>query len=170
MDIQNVYNMKIRIKNKTNNKIKRIEKGEWIDLYTAEEIHVMGPKSRYQVVRFTPRMIPLGIAMQLPKYFEANIVPRSSTFKNFGIIQANSVGIIDHTYCGNKDEWMMSVIPFEDKIIPKGTRIAQFRIRPSQFAPVWVKIKWLFTNKISFKEVSNLSNSNRGGFGSTGNK
>lgn len=160
--------MKIKVKNKTNNKIRRIEKGEWIDLYTSEDIEVKAPTSRYQVVRFNPTLIPLGVAMQLPKHFEANLVPRSSTFKNYGIIQTNSIGIIDHTYCGNNDEWKMSVLPFENKVIPRGTRIAQFRIRPSQFAPIWVKLKWLFTNKIEFEEVSELKNKDRGGFGSTG--
>lgn len=170
MDIQNVYKMKIKVSNKTKNKIKIIEKGDWIDLYTAEEVEVLAPKSRYQNIRFSPKLISLGVAMKLPKYFEANIVPRSSTFKNFGLIQSNSMGIIDHTYCGNNDIWKMPVIPFEHKIIPAGTRIAQFRIRPSQFAPIWVKLRWLFTNKIKFVEVDSLNSNDRGGFGSTGNK
>lgn len=162
--------MKIKVKNSTKNKVKRISKGDWVDLYTSTEVEVIAPRSRYQEVRFNYSLLSLGVAMQLPKYFEANIVPRSSTFMNFGIIQSNSMGIIDHTYCGNNDEWKLPVIPFENKIIPAGTRIAQFRIRPSQFAPMWVKLKWLFTNKVEFIEVDSLDISNRGGFGSTGNK
>lgn len=162
--------MKIKVKNSTKNKVKRISKGDWVDLYTSTEVKVIAPRSRYQEVRFNYSLLSLGVAMQLPKYFEANIVPRSSTFMNFGIIQSNSMGIIDHTYCGNNDEWKLPVIPFENKIIPAGTRIAQFRIRPSQFAPMWVKLKWLFTNKVEFIEVDSLDISNRGGFGSTGNK
>ena len=161
--------MKIKVKNNTKNKIKRIKKGEWVDLYTSEEVTLLAPTSRYQRVRFNSTMISLGVAMQLPKHFEANILPRSSTFNNFGLVMANSMGVIDHTYCGNKDVWKFNAIPFRGGIVPKGTRIAQFSIRPSQFAPIWVKLKWLFTNKIEFIEVDNLSNNDRGGFGSTGN-
>jgi dUTP pyrophosphatase len=144
------------------------EKGEWVDLKTRDNLKLKGPSSFHQKVTSYPELIPLGIAMQLPKYFEANILPRSSTFPKYGIMMANSMGVIDHTYHGDEDEWLFSAIPFRDTVIEKGTRIAQFRIRPSQFAPWWIKLKWLFTSKIKFIEVSSLGNENRGGFGSTG--
>ena len=108
--------------------------------------------------------------MELPKYFEANIVPRSSTFNNFKIILANSMGVIDSTYNGDGDEWKFQAIALGSTKINEGDRIAQFRIRPSQFAPWWIKLKWLFTNKIKFVFVDTLNNKDRGGFGSTGIK
>jgi len=116
---------------------------------------------------FDSGCIPLGVSMQLPKYFEANVLPRSSTFKSYGIIQSNSEGVIDNTYCGDNDEWKFPAIALRDTTIQEGTRICQFRIRPSQNAPAWVKLKWLFTNKIEFVEVETLNNKDRGGFGST---
>lgn len=145
-----------------------LAKGDWIDLYTSKTLFFSGPTTKKQVVNFNYGMIPLGIAMQLPEHFEANIVPRSSTFMKYGLLQANSFGVIDHTYCGNNDEWKMPVVAFNPVEIHAGTRIAQFRIRPSQFAPMKVKLKWLFTNKIKFVYVDSLNNADRGGFGSTG--
>ena len=161
--------MKIKVKYINNQlKFNAIGKGEWIDLRSNARFELDAPKSKYQKVTYSTTLIPLGVAMQLPKYFEANILPRSSTFKNWKITLANSMGIIDHTYCGNNDEWLFSAIAFDKSIINAGDRIAQFRIRPSQFAPWWVKLKWLFTNKIEFIEVDNLEGEDRGGFGSTG--
>lgn len=100
-------------------------------------------------------LIPLGVAMKLPKGYEAHVVPRSSTYKNFRIIQANSFGIIDNTYCGNDDMWYFPAIAMEDTVINKGDRICQFRIIKSMPA-------------IKLEEVSFLHNKSRGGIGSTG--
>lgn len=148
-----------------------IKKGDWIDLKSSKEIILKAPMiTKNKEIKFSHETIRLGIAMELPKYFEANILPRSSTFSTYGAILTNSMGVIDHTYCGDKDEWKFQVLCFENGIINSGARIAQFRIRPSQFAPWWIKVKWLFTNKLTFVPVDSLKNESRGGFGSTGIK
>lgn len=120
----------------------------WVDLYSAEDVELK--KGEF-------RLIPLGVAMELPEGFEALIAPRSSTFKNFKIIQANSLGIIDGSYCGDNDQWMFPAIALEDTHIHVGDRICQFRIvrnQPSLF----------------FFTVENLNNKDRGGIGSTGTR
>ena len=86
-----------------------------------------------------------------------------------GILQANSVGLIDNSYCGDKDEWKFPAISFRDTTINAGERICQFRIQLSQKATVFQKLKWLFSNGIKLIETDNLNNSSRGGFGSTNN-
>lgn len=163
--------MKIKVKliNK-NCRFEAIKKGEWIDLRASTIVELKPPIAKKGSVIFNSVMIPLGIAMELPKYFEANIVPRSSTFKNYGILLSNSIGVIDSSYCGDEDEWMFMALPYMDKLIVEGDRIAQFRIRPSQFAPWYVKLRWLFTSRIKFEIVESLNNKSRGGFGSTGIK
>lgn len=128
------------------NKIEKIEKGDWIDLHCAEDVILKAGDFK---------ILPLGIAMQLPHGYEAHIAPRSSTFKKWGIFQTNSVGIIDESYCGNDDQWCMPVYATRDVTINKGDRICQFRIIEKQ-------------PPIDFEVVSNLNNANRGGFGSTG--
>ena len=120
-------------------------KSDWIDLSAAETVTLK--KGEF-------RLIHLGVAMKLPEGYEAHIAPRSSTFKNFKILQTNSVGVVDSSYCGNEDWWKMPVYATEDVTIEKGSRIAQFRIMRIQ--PV-----------ITFVE-GDLSAVNRGGFGSTG--
>lgn len=127
-------------------RIEKIEKGNWIDLRAAKDMTISAG---------TFAMIPLGIAMQLPIGYEAHVLPRSSTFKKWGIIQTNSCGIIDTSYCGNDDEWMMPVYAVRDTTIQKGDRVCQFRIVESQ-------------PEINFIEVKELEGENRGGFGSTG--
>ena len=156
-------------------------KGECIDLRAAEDVHFNAPQAgtlkrkttdgveeSHRDVTFDFKLIPLGIAMQLPKGYEAHILPRSSTYKNFGIIQANGEGIIDNTYCGNNDEWKFPAIALRETTIHKGDRICQFKIELSQKATIWQKIKWLFTSKIEFEQVDELSEDDRGGIGSTG--
>lgn len=126
--------------------IKAINKGDWIDLYCAETVDLReGDRG----------MIPLGVAMQLPAGYEAHLVPRSSTFRNYGIIQTNSIGIIDNSYCGDNDEWMMPVYATRDMVIRKGVRICQFRIVENM-------------PEVEIEEVESLGNADRGGFGSTG--
>lgn len=149
-----------------------INKGDWIDLRCAKKTTIIGPLKQKDnnAVTFNNTLIPLGIAMKLPKGYEAIVCPRSSTYKHYGVIQSNSIGVIDNSYCGNDDEWMMPVIAFKKTTIPEGDRICQFRIQLSQKATILQKIKWLFTNKISIDVVDDLNSDNRGGFGSTGNK
>lgn len=130
------------------NKIEKIDKGDWIDLRAAEDIRMKAGEYK---------LIPLGVAIQLPKGYEAHIVPRSSTFKNYGIIQTNSIGIIDESYCGNNDQWKMPVYATRNTTIYKNERICQFRIMKKQ-------------PQIKFQVVDRLNNVDRSGFGSTGRK
>ena len=139
----------IRIKYFTD-KIERLTyiggKSDWIDLRAAEKVELKAGEFK---------LIPLGIAMQLPKGYEAHIVPRSSTFKNYGIIQTNHCGIVDESYCGNNDQWFMPAYALRDTVIEVNDRICQFRIFEHQPALV-------------FDEVETLENEDRGGIGSTG--
>ncbi len=128
--------------------LKRITKGDWIDLRAAEDIEMKAGEYR---------LIPLGVGMILPEGFEAHIVPRSSTFKKYGILQVNSMGIIDNSYSGDGDQWMLPALAMRDTVIPKNNRICQFRIMRSQ-------------PKIEFLTVESLNDESRGGFGSTGSE
>ena len=121
-------------------------KSDWIDLRASEEVTLK--KGEYM-------LIPLGVAMELPQGYEAHIVPRSSTFKNFGLIQTNSCGVVDCTYCGDEDMWRMPVYAVRDTVIHVNDRICQFRIMENQ-------------PQIQFEQVEQLNNQNRGGFGTTG--
>lgn len=123
-------------------------KSDWIDLRAAEDVTLKAGEFK---------LIPLGVAMQLPQGYEAHIVPRSSTFKNFGIIQTNHQGVIDCSYCGDNDQWRMPVYAVRDTEIHVNDRICQFRIMENQ-------------PKIVFDEVNMLGNEDRNGFGSTGVK
>lgn len=131
-------------------KMKRLEyidgKSDWIDLRASETVELKAGEFK---------LIPLGVAMELPKGYEAHLVPRSSTFKNYGILQTNSCGIIDCSYCGDEDMWRMPVYATRDTVIRENDRICQFRIVENQ-------------PKVVFDEVESLDNSSRGGFGSTG--
>lgn len=158
-------------------KFEFINKGEWIDLRASNTIALSAPFANTlnggrtkRTVEFDYKLIPLGFAMELPKEFEALVAPRSGTFKNWQIMQTNSLGVIDSSYSGNNDEWRMPVISFGDALIIEGERICQFRIQPSQKASFWTKLKWLFTSKIKFVYVDSLNNENRGGFSSSGVK
>ncbi len=121
-------------------------KSDWIDLRCAEEITLK--KGEF-------KLIPLGVGMKLPKGYEAHVVPRSSTFKNFGIIQTNHMGVIDYTYSGDNDQWFMPVYAVRDTEIHVNDRVCQFRVMENQPA-------------IEFDEVEHLDAEDRGGFGSTG--
>lgn len=121
-------------------------KSDWIDLRSAENVTLK--KGEF-------RLISLGISIQLPKGYEAVIVPRSSTYKNFGIIQTNHMGVIDETYCGDNDLWMMPALAVRDTQIQINDRICQFRIQKHQ-------------PRIAFEEAEYLENPDRGGLGSTG--
>ena len=138
-----------------------IKKGEWIDLYVPDYDDV-------QINKGKCALINLGIAMKLPEGFEAIIAPRSSTPKNFNVLLANSIGIIDNSYSGNNDEWKFNAYAIEDTYIKNKERICQFRIQLSQKATIWQKLKWLFSSGVELVEVENLDSIDRGGFGSTG--
>lgn len=126
--------------------IKCIEQGDWIDLRSAEDV---------AMVQGGYCAISLGISMKLPDGYEAHVVPRSSTFKNWGIIQTNSMGIIDNSYCGENDIWRMPVFATRSTKIKRGDRICQFRI-VKKMEPV------------TFTVVDHMEDGDRGGFGSTG--
>ncbi len=138
-----------------------IGKGDWIDLQAC--------KASEDFMTTRP-MIPLGIAVRLPEGFEAIIAPRSSTFKQFGIIAQNSIGVIDNSYCGDGDQWHFPAIRLNTKRAWKvGDRICQFRIQPSQRATLWQKLRWLLSNGVKIVEADTLGNdADRGGFGTTG--
>ena len=121
-------------------------KSDWIDLRAAEDVELKAGEFK---------LISLGVSMELPKGYEAHIVPRSSTFKTWGIIQPNSMGIVDESYRGDSDIWKMPVYATRDTIIHKNDRICQFRIIEHQ-------------PTIEFDEVEHLDGEERGGFGSTG--
>ncbi|MDK0735116.1 deoxyuridine 5'-triphosphate nucleotidohydrolase [Clostridium perfringens] len=142
-------------------KLKKITKGNWIDVYANKDVFVKcGDRA----------MIPLGFALELPEGWEGHLAPRSSTFKTWGIIQTNSVGVVDDTYIGDNDQWHMPVYCLQGKDIEsengkevkgtwirKGDKIGQFRIM--EVMP-----------EIEFEEVESFGNKDRGGFGTTGRK
>ena len=121
-------------------------KSDWVDLRASEEVTLKQGEFA---------LVPLGVAMELPKGYEAHIVPRSSTYKNFGVIQANHCGVVDGSYCGDNDMWRMPVIAMRDTQIHVNDRICQFRIMKNQ-------------PEILFEEVEHLEGKDRGGFGTTG--
>lgn len=127
-------------------KLHKIEQGDWVDLYSAEEVHLKS--GQFQLVS-------LGFSMQLPKGYEAHIATRSSTYKNWKILMANSLGIIDESYAGDNDIWRFPALAMEDTVIHKGDKIAQFRLVEKM-------------PEVSFEVVDHLDNPNRGGIGSTG--
>ncbi len=148
--------MKLRIKYfEGATKLKKISKGNWIDVYANEDVFVpVGERA----------MIPLGFALELPKGWEGHLAPRSSTFKTWGVIQTNHVGVVDDTYIGDNDQWHMPVFCLQSKVqvahgtwIRKGDKIAQFRIM--EVMP-----------ELELEEVESFGNADRGGFGTTGTK
>ena len=172
--------MKIKVKLFEGGKMPQVnDKGDLFDVFANEEVRLIAPQAgiQHQVnnekvrdVTFNNTLIGLGFAMEIPEGFKANLYPRSSTYKKWKIIFANSVGNIDSSYSGNDDEWKASVIALGNTTIEVGDKIAQFEIVPSAKATCWQKLKWLFSSKIKFVEVERLENKDRGGFGSTGSK
>lgn len=126
--------------------VQAISKGDWIDLRCAEDIELKAGEYK---------LIPLGVAMQLPEGYEAIVAPRSSTFKNFGIILTNSIGVIDESYCGDNDQWHFPAFALRDTKIKRNDRICQFRIIEHQPA-------------VNLVTAEILGNADRGGIGSTG--
>lgn len=144
------HNLKISIKyfDQEIEKIQKISVGDWIDLRSAETVELKA--GEYKLLR-------LGVGMILPDGYEAHVLPRSSTFKNFGIICANSMGVIDNSYSGDEDEWRFPAVALRDTVINKGERICQFRIMKNQPG-------------IKFEIVDHLNEKSRGGIGSTGKR
>lgn len=142
--------IKIKYFDKNMPKLEKIggNKSDWIDLRSAEDVDMKAGEFK---------LISLGIAMQIAAGYEAHVAPRSSTFKNYGIIQTNSFGVIDNSYCGDNDIWFLPVYALRDTHINKYDRICQFRIVKKQ-------------PPIMFKEVDVLGNKDRNGCGSTGTK
>ena len=140
----------MRIKIKYHNdelvRIGKIDAGDWVDLRAAEAVEMKAGEHR---------LISLGVSMKLPEGFEAHVAPRSSTFKNWGILMTNSVGVIDNSYSGTNDIWKFSAYAVRDTRIEVNDRICQFRIMEKMPA-------------VSFEEVDKLDDLDRGGFGSTG--
>lgn len=140
--------LKVKYFDKEIEKIQKINKGDWIDLRSAADIFLT--KGQFA-------LIPLGVGMVLPEGYEAHIAPRSSTFKNWKILQVNSVGVVDNSYSGDADQWMMPVYATEDTEIKKNDRICQFRIIEKM-------------PELEIEEVEHLNDKSRGGFGSTGQR
>lgn len=140
--------IKIRYTREGVTPMEKYNNGDWIDLRAGVDM---------ALTKGELALIPLGVAMQLPEGYEALVAPRSSSARKFNILQANSIGIIDETYCGDNDEWMLSVLPLEDTMIHKNDRICQFRIIEHQ-------------PPLVFDAAEHLNNEDRGGFGSTGTK
>jgi len=140
--------MKIKIKyfNSNLTKINKINQGDWIDLRSAVDVELKAGEFK---------LIPLGVAMKLPENYEAPVIPRSSTFKNYGVIQTNSYGLIDNSYSGNEDQWHFPAYATRDTKINFNDRICQFRIQKRM-------------EEVEFEEVFELDEVSRGGFGSTG--
>lgn len=126
--------------------IEKIENGDWIDLRAAESVQLNAGDFK---------LIRLGVGMKLPEGYEAHVVPRSSTYKTFGVIQTNHIGVIDGSYCGENDEWRFPAYALRDTFIQKNDRICQFRIVKRQ-------------PEFEFEVVDHLDDVSRNGFGSTG--
>ena len=137
----------IKYHDETLDKIEKIAQGDWIDLRAAETVELKAGEFK---------IISLGVSMKLPEGYEAHVVPRSSTYKKWGILQTNHMGVIDNSYSGDNDIWGMPVIAMRDTVINKNDRICQFRI-----------VKKM--DELQFEEVEHLGGKDRGGFGSTGN-
>jgi dUTP pyrophosphatase len=140
--------IKVKYFENTLPKISKLTQGDWLDLRAAQTIELK--QSQFG-------LIPLGIAMELPEGYEAHIVPRSSTFKNFGIIETNSMGVVDESYKGDNDQWFFPAYALRDTVIEFGERICQFRIVEKM-------------PEVEIVEVEHLDNPDRNGHGSTGTK
>jgi dUTP pyrophosphatase len=126
--------------------LEKTEKGDWIDLRVSETVEMKAGEFK---------IIPLGVSMKLPEGYEAVVIPRSSTFKTWGILQTNHFGLIDNSYCGDNDIWRFPALATRDVVIEKNSRICQFRIQKKM-------------ENIEFTTVEHLSDECRGGFGSSG--
>ena len=138
--------IKVKYHNKNIEKVAAIKNGDWIDLRAAETVEMKAGEFR---------LISLGVSMKLPEGYEAHVVPRSSTFKKWGVLQVNSMGVIDNSYCRENDIWKFPALAIRNTTINEGDRICQFRI-----------VKKM--DDVEFTEVEHMEDEDRGGFGSTG--
>ena len=138
--------IKIKYKDKDTKRIVAIKEGDWLDI---------AANATYEMKAGEFQIIDLGVAMEIPEGYEAHIAPRSSTFKKWGILQTNSIGVVDHSYCGDNDWWGFPALAMRDTTIYKGDRICQFRLVKNM-------------PEVKLKEVDTLGNPDRGGFGSSG--
>ena len=129
-------------------RVEKLAQGNWIDLRASQDVEMKAGEFR---------VISLGVSMKLPEGYEAHLVPRSSTFKKWGVLQVNSMGVIDNSYCGDNDVWGFPALAIRDTVIRKGDRICQFRIQKVM-------------EPVEFVEVERLDAPDRGGFGSTGER
>jgi dUTP pyrophosphatase len=150
------------------------DNGDWIDLVAAKDVEIAAPYScrlrrndeeRTRKVVISRDLVPLGIAMELPKGMEALILPRSSTHKKYNVTQLNSEGVVDYVFKGDDDEWFIPFMAIDKSVIKKGDRVCQFRIQLSQKATVGQKIKWLLSSGVELEFVEELNNPNRGSSG-----
>jgi len=141
-------NIKIKYHNQSIEKMAQIPNGDWIDLRAAESVDMKAGEFK---------LISLGVSMKLPDGYEAHVVPRSSTFKKWGVLQTNSMGVIDNSYCGENDIWRFPALAMRDTVIEEGDRICQFRV-----------VKKM--EEAELVEVEHMEDADRGGFGSTGTK
>lgn len=141
-------NLHVKYFKEDTRRLEKFDGGDWIDLSADEDITL-------KIGDF--KLIPLGVAMQLPPNHEAHVAPRSSTFKHWGLIQTNGVGVVDESYCGDNDQWFMPVLATRDVEIKRGDRVCQFRI-----------MEKMPTYRMTIQEVTELGNADRGGHGSTG--
>ena len=140
--------IKVKYHNPNMEKITIQPNGDWIDLRAAETVAMKAGDFK---------LISLGVSMKLPEGYEAHVVPRSSTFKKWGVLQANSMGVIDNSYSGENDIWRFPALAMRDTVIEEGDRICQFRIEKKMEA-------------VEFETVDHMEDADRGGFGSTGTK
>lgn len=138
--------LKIRYHSHKIEKIAFIPGGDWIDLRAAETVEMKQGEFR---------LISLGVSVKLPEGYEAHVLPRSSTYRSWGVIQANSMGVVDNSYCGDNDVWYFPALAMRDTVIREGDRICQFRIMKKM-------------EPLTLTEVDHLEDADRGGFGSTG--
>lgn len=138
--------IKVKYFDKDITKIEKLAIGDWYDLRAAQDV---------EMKQFEYKMIPLGVGMKLPEGCEANVVPRSSTFKHYGVLQTNSYGVIDESYSGDNDQWHFPALAMRDTVIKKNERICQFRINKKM-------------EEVEFLEVEHLDAQDRNGMGSTG--
>ena len=138
--------IKVKYFDKDITKLEKLAIGDWYDLRAAQDV---------ELKQFEYKMIPLGIGMKLPDGYEANVVPRSSTFKHYGVLQTNSYGVIDESHSGDNDQWHFPALAMRDTVIKKNERICQFRINKKM-------------EEVEFLEVEHLDAQDRNGLGSTG--
>lgn len=140
--------VKVKYHNKNIEKIAEISGGDWLDLRAAETVEMKAGEFK---------IISLGVSMKLPEGYEAHVVPRSSTFSKWGVLQVNGIGVIDNSYCGENDIWRFPALAMRDTVIEEGDRICQFRIMKKM-------------ERVNLVEVEHMEDADRGGFGSTGQK